>query len=430
MAQKQTGKIAALLTGLVAVFAVLLIGINVVTGPIIAGNGASAAFAPLYAVMPDATGFDKLYDAADGTGADLKEIPGTVQSIYAETSGKGYAIRLSTTKGYTGNAIELTMAVDAEGKISGIKLEAYPESKDFGADYPGTFVGQDSALADVQVVAGCTYSSVAFRDAVSDGFAALIANDLVGAGVKGDDQLLMELLATAHSGLVNDKGVGQYEEQEGTGTYIQKVLKAKNNTGFAYLVKNGDAMLLAVVNASGSVKLLNTAGEDVTKDSANSGVVMEVATHAAANIVKATDKDQTRLNMLLADAQITEISLPDVFNSVSSAYELKKDGKTYYGLVSRSYGYANEVMGVYYVLDEQGAIVAMTADQLIFHAEYFNNYTLDEPSYKAGFAGLTADTWTGEQALISGATMTSDAVKTATNDIFAVFAALKGGTAQ
>ena len=49
---------------------------------------------------------------------------------------------------------------------------------------------------------------------------------------------------------------------------------------------------------------------------------------------------------------------------------------------------------------------------------------------KAGFNGLTADTWTGEQAVITGATMTSDAVKTSTNDIFAAYEILKGGAAE
>jgi hypothetical protein len=87
-------------------------------------------------------------------------------------------------------------------------------------------------------------------------------------------------------------------------------------------------------------------------------------------------------------------------------------------------------MGVYYVLDEQGAIVKMTADELIFDAEYFHGYTLDEPTYKAGFAGLTSGSFTGDQALISGATLTSNAMKTATKDVFAAFDLLKGGAAQ
>ena len=85
---------------------------------------------------------------------------------------------------------------------------------------------------------------------------------------------------------------------------------------------------------------------------------------------------------------------------------------------------------MYYVLDDQGAIVKMTVDELIFDAEYFHGYTLDETSYKAGFVGLTSGNFTGDQALISGATLTSNAMKTATADIFAAFEMLKGGAAQ
>ena len=426
MAQKQNGKIFGLLAALVAFFAVAMFGLNFVTGPLIAKNGNAQELAPLYSVMPDAAGFEKLYDAADAASSTLVDVPETVQTIYAETSGKGYVVRMATTKGYTGNAIELTMAVDSEGKISGMTLDAYPESKDFGAEYPQTFVGQDSALSDIVIVAGCTYSSVAFRDAVSDGFAALIANELVGAGQKGADQILMELLGGAHSGLVNNVGVGQFEESDGTGNIV-KIMKARNNSGYAYLMKNGDSMVLAVVNATGAVKVIDVEGTDVTD--ACAALAGEAVAHAATGTPVSTDKEKARLNALLPDAEQKVLPLDGVFNSVTAAYELTKGGETYYGLVARSYGYDNEVMGVYYVLDAQGAIVGMTVDELIFHAEYFHTYTLDEPSYKAGFAGLTAGSWTGEQALIAGATMTTDAMKTATNDIFAAYEILKGGAA-
>ena len=72
-------------------------------------------------------------------------------------------------------------------------------------------------------------------------------------------------------------------------------------------------------------------------------------------------------------------------------------------------------------LDGNGTIVSMNADELILEKEYFSSYTLDEPSYKAGFAGLTADSFTGEDTLISGATISSNAVKTAVYDVFAAF---------
>ena len=421
MAQKQTGKIAALLAALVVVLSAMLIGINVVTGPIIESNGASAVFAPLFAVMPDAENFEEVT-------ASLTAVPESVMAVYKETSGKGYVLRVKASTQYSKDPMEATFGVDAEGKICGVQLDVYTESKDFGADYPNTFVGQDSTLAGIQVVAGCTYSSVAFKDAVAEGFGVLIANELVGAGVKSDEQILMELLPGAHSGMVNESGVAQVEELTVTGTYIVKAMKAKNNTGFAYLVKENEAMMLAVVNATGAVKLLDVEGKDVTADHA--AVVTEVVNHTLANIVKNESKDLLRMKALLADAEITAIELPGVFNSVSSAYKLTKDGETYYGLVSRSFGYNNNAMGVYYVLDAQGAIVKMTADTLIFGAEHYSGYTLDEPSYKGGFVGLTSGTFTGDQALISGATITSNAVKTATADVFAAFDILTGGAAQ
>ena len=78
-------------------------------------------------------------------------------------------------------------------------------------------------------------------------------------------------------------------------------------------------------------------------------------------------------------------------------------------------------MEIYYVLDGSGAITAFRAKELILYSEYFSNYTLDEPSYREGFLGLTADSFTGEQALISGATMSTDAVSAATADVFEAF---------
>ena len=426
MANKQTGKAAVILAALFVVFAAAMFGLNFVTGPIIAGNNAAGAFAPLFAVMPEAQDFTQLYAADGSVGGELADVPETVQAIYQETSGLGFALKMSTTKGYTGEAIELTFAVDGEGKVSGIRLDAYPETKDFGPEYPQSFLGQDSTLAGIQLVSGCTYSSAAFRDAVADGMNALIANDLMAAGVKSDAQILSELVPSAHSGLVNDMGIAQYEEIAGSGN-IQTILKAPNNSGFGYYVTAGDATVLAVVNADGFVKVLDVEGNDVT--AANAAVVDEVKAHAAANIGNNEAKDLQRMNMLLPDAAVTAIPMGEVYNSVTDAYRLDKDGKTYYGLVSRSYGYANEIMGVYYVLDEDGAIVAMHADELIFHSEYFSGYTLDVPSYKAGFAGLTAETWTGDQAMISGATMTTNAMKVSTKDVFDAFEIVKGGAA-
>ena len=76
-------------------------------------------------------------------------------------------------------------------------------------------------------------------------------------------------------------------------------------------------------------------------------------------------------------------------------------------------------------LDENGAIVSMTADEFILMGDYFNAYELEEDSYKAGFVGVTGDSFTGDEALISGATISTNAVKTGTADVFAAFAEIQ-----
>lgn len=420
--KKEFSKSVLALVAIVLVAVLLLTGLNFITAPLIAENGSAAAFAPLYAVMPDAAGFDQLYDAADPGSSALANIPASVQSIYGETGGMGYVLRLSTSEGYTKQPIEFTLAIDAEGKISGVELTAYPETKDMGKEtYPQTYLGQDSTLANVSLVAGVTYSSSAFKNAVADSFAALIDNGLIGAGVKGDEQILVEMLAEVYPGIVSPTGTPQYEEQEiadGQYSYIVKSLKALNDSGFALIMKNGDATYMAVCNAFGSVKIVDVDGNEVSDDA----MAAEAKAYAEANIVSNSDGDLNKVKLLVPDASdVTPISLEGVYNSVTCAYKAEGVG---YVFVSRSYGYSNEPMVIYYVIDDNGAIVTMTADELILFKEYFTSYQLDESSYKAGFAGLTGDSFTGDEALISGATVSSDAVRVATEDAFAAFAAV------
>ena len=429
MPNKKSGFAASalVLVLIFAVFALVLFGINIFAAPLIEANGSAQQFAPLYSVMPEAKGFELIYDANDSAASALVDVPETVQAIYSETSGLGYAIRLSTTQGYTKEPIEFTIAIDAEGKISGTELTAYPDTKDFGADYPGSFIGQDSALGDVGLVAGVTYSSSAFKNAVSDGFAALIGNGLVGAGVKSDAQILTELSVQVFTGLANRDGVAQVEEPEiaeGQFTFIQKIMKALNGSGFAFVAKDGESSYLLIANVSGTVRVYDIEGKDVT-ETANAAMVEEASSYAAANTVSTADTEQKKLRTMVSEgAELTALSLGDAFNSVTGAYRIADGETTLYGFCARPYAYSNQPIAVYFVLDENGAIVSMASDEIILFGEYFTSYELDESQYKEGFAGLTADSFTGEQALISGATASTNAMTVATEDVFAAFQAI------
>ena len=419
MAKKEFSKSIAVLLVLFVLSALLLTGINTVTAPLIEANGASAQFEPLFAVMPEAQNFDVLYSAQDPAATTLVDVPDTVTGIYSETSGLGYAITLSTSAGYTKEPIEMTLAVDAEGKISALEVNAYPESRDVGADYLTSFQGQDSALPDVGLVAGTTFSSAAIKNAVSDGFAALINNDLVGAGVKSDDQILLELLPQVYSGIANN-GVGQYEEAEVNSGSILKAYKALNGSGFGFVLNDGSANYLGVWTLAGGAKILDLEGNTVD----NAALLEEIKAYGAANAESLADKEIAKLQRMVSEgAEITALPL-ELYNSVTGVYSILDGGAQFYGFVARSYGYSNLPMAIYYVLDVNGAIVSMNAEELIFYKDYFSAYTLDEPSYKEGFTGLTADSYTGEQAIIAGATMSTEGVATATEDVFAAFAAI------
>ena len=429
MPKKKSGFAASalVLVLIFAVFALVLFGINIFAAPLIAANGSAQQFAPLYSVMPEAKGFELIYDANDSAASALVDVPETVQAIYSESSGLGYAIRLSTTQGYTKEPIEFTIAIDAEGKISGTELTAYPETKDFGADYPGSFIGQDSALGDVGLVAGVTFSSSAFKNAVSDGFAALISNDLVGAGVKSDAQILTELSVQVFTGLANRDGVAQVEEPEiaeGQFSFVQKIMKALNGSGFAFVAKDGESSYLLVCNVSGAVRVYDIEGKDVT-GTANAAMVEEAAAYAADNTVSNADAELKKLRTMVSDStELTAVSLGDAFNSVTGAYLIADGETTLYGFCARPYAYSNQPIAVYFVLDESGAIVSMASDEIILFGEYFTSYELDEAKYKEGFAGLTAGSFTGEQTLISGATASTNAMTVATEDVFAAFQAI------
>ncbi|MBQ1195957.1 MAG: FMN-binding protein [Clostridia bacterium] len=395
------------------VFSAAMFGLNFITGPIIEENNKGAEFAPLLAVMPDADNFEEITSTLAG-------VPESVIAVYKETSGRGFVVRTSASTQYSKEPMEITFGVTADGKICGIQLDVYTDSIDFrskDANYIDSYLEKDSALADIGTVSGATYSSTAFKDAVSAGFSALISNSLIVEGVKSDAQILSEMIPTLAPGMLKT------EEVAASGN-IEKAWGAGNDAGFAYVVKNGDASFLALVNATGVCKVYDVAGADVTD--AQSAIADEAKAHASANQKSYTEDLNTRVTKLFADASdIAPIEL-STFNTVVSAVSFKSNGAEYYGFYSRSIGFHQ--MDVFFVIDANGAIAKMDAKQFIFEEEYFAAFGgMNNGEYKAGFEGLTSETWTGDAAVIATATMTSNAMKQSTEDAFAAFNSIKGG---
>ena len=170
----------------------------------------------------------------------------------------GKLIELSTDE------MGITVAIGADGKISNVLLTGYYESKDFGADYPATYIGQDSALGGVDTVAGTTFSSTAFKDAITDAFTVLIENNLVAAGQKSEEQLIAEAMPLALPGCVNSLGNPVTVPVEGVAAPITQAFKAKNNCGYIYVVSTDAGSVVVGVNAFGVAKAIDLEGNDVT----------------------------------------------------------------------------------------------------------------------------------------------------------------------
>lgn len=420
----------AILLAIMTVFGAAAFALNMFTAPIIEANNAGAANARLDAVMPEGA---KAYEDITATltipaklvsPANDKRTADIV-AVHKETKNNfGYVVEVAwTSEDSHGSEPNLVLVgISPDGKIIKVNNEAYHDTEAYNVfkkdpNYASTFAGQDSTLADVGLVAGSTHSSTAFRSAVSHAFEVLVLNNMITAGVKSDTQILEELIPTVAPGftkLVDATASGN----------IQKALKADNGTGFAYVMTEGEATYLAVVNASGVCKVYNVEGADVTAE--HSALAEEAKTAAAAAQTNYSDALIAKIEkMMSGSTEITALEL-DTFNTVVAAVSFKIDGANYYGFYSRSIGFHQ--MDVFFVIDENGAIAKIDAKQFIFEEEYFMSFGgMNVDEYKGGFVGVTGETWTGDQAIIATATMTSNAMKESTTDAFASFNSIKGG---
>ena len=162
--KKEIIKPIVVLFSICLIVAVLLAAANYVTAPIIRTAEEEALQASLLAVLPDAGEFEAAELPADA--------PASVTGAYRDESGSGFAVSLSVTSSYSASPMTFTLGIAPDGTILGVEMMNYKETKDF-KDYPDRYLGKDASLSGVDVYAGATYSSKAFRGGVEDAFAVL-----------------------------------------------------------------------------------------------------------------------------------------------------------------------------------------------------------------------------------------------------------------
>ena len=394
----------------VLAFAILYC-VNLWTYPTIVQARMQGEVGPAMDVMPNAKGFTEL---------NLDNVPSTVETVYEETSGQGYVVKVSTKAGFTKEAIVFYIAIDKDSKVQKINVTAYPETREVGEGYVDTFIGSDSTLSTVELVAGVTYSSSAIKNGVADAFKALSDNGLIVAAKKEPKQLYEELMPVVFGTAVNPAGMMSQEDFTSKVGGVVRAQKATNEGAVAYWYAEGEENYAVITNGR-IAKVYDLEGNEVS--SLSSSVLSSLMDEAKTLVKDNSSSDGKRFKKYVPDSKVTEIDVP-LFNNVTTAFECVNENGTYYGFGVRPYAFDNEALTMYISIDDKGAIYSFNCSALYVDPEYF---THSEPeNYTGGLVGVT-DSWSGEEALITGATLTSEAVRDAINDVFDSFKAIKGG---
>ncbi len=417
---KENIKSVVVLTAICLVVAVLLAYTNSITAPIIEANKAAKASGSLLEVMPEASGFENITET-------LANLPATVKEVHRETSGLGHVMILGTTTQFSSDEMGITVAIGADGKISNVLLTGYYESKDFGADYPSTYIGQDSALGGVDTVAGTTFSSTAFKDAITDAFNVLIENNLVAAGQKSEEQLIAEAMPLALPGCVNSLGNPVTVPVEGFAAPITQAYKAKNDAGYIFVTEGGSQGTVVVgINAFGAARIYNLDGVDVTAEC--EGIVADlVAAYPPISVINLEANTTTVAGSFEEGAVITPVEGLETFSDVVAAFTVTVGEETQYAVITKPLGYGDEAMKMMVIFNANGEVVAYkTLSEMIIHGEYYSEHQLtDESAYRAQFIGLTEGTYSDDMTLVAGATMTANAVASNFRSAFEAFNLIK-----
>ena len=410
MANKSVKSIILPVIVVILAFVILFL-VNLWTYPLIVESRMQGEVGPAMDVMPNAKGFEEL---------KLDNIPSTVKTVYKETSGQGYVVKVSTKAGFTKEAIVFYVAIDGENKVQKINVTEYPETRDVGDGYVDTFIGSDSTLSTVDLVAGVTYSSSAIKNGVADAFKALSDNGLIVAAKKEPKQLYEELMPVVFGTAVNPAGMMAQEEFTSSVSGVVKAQKALNEGAVAYWYCEGDNNYAVVTNGK-IAKVYDLEGNEVS--SLSSSVLSSLMEEAKTMVKDNSSSDIKRFKKYVANSTVTEIDVP-LFNNVTTAFQCVNENGTYYGFGVRSYAFENTPLTMYISIDDNGAIYSFNCSSLYVEPEYFTHSEPD--NYTEGLVGVT-ESWSGDEALITGATLTSEAVRDAISDVFESFKAIKGG---
>ncbi len=374
------------------VVTLLLALTNELTAPIIEQNQNSAANAAFLEVMPQGRNFE----AVDLSGFEL---PATVTEVHKETEGLGYVLKL-TTNGY-GSDMVILCGIGTDGVVQGAVCLSSNETLGKEKTYGENFTGQNAeGVEAVDVIAGATKTTEAYKNAVKDALNAVI---ILGGGdvdIRTEEEILADNLAQALPA-----GEGAF-----TKVFITEAI-------------SGIDAVYAADNASGYVCVI---GEQFIGVDANGAVITE----GVENAQMITDTIAVIKASVLKPIDLT--AYPDLAATVVSAH---KTASGNFVLETKGAGYGIKGGNEYHPASGEYIIVrvAISADGKILDCITVSEAETDglgdacaNESFYGQFDGKTEADYT-EIDGISGATMTTDGYKQAIQRAFDAVAILKNG---
>lgn len=269
MKKQNVVKIASLALICLAV-ALLLGGANELTKDKIKENALKKEQASLIEVLPESTVFEEL-------NIDEYDLPQTVKAAYRDSSDRGYVLIMATVTEYSAEDMTVSVGIFPDGSVAGVSLTNYKESKDFGkTTYPEKFVGKNAEnYSEVDVTAGVTVSSNAFKGLIGDALAA--AEIIKESGDTAHTKTAAPISVDKDSEITRDEGevrllVSELARGKEFDTaaldddapkYLKRLYKLSQNGGYvAYIVVPGEYVPVATegliyVGANGKIKDVN-----------------------------------------------------------------------------------------------------------------------------------------------------------------------------
>ena len=365
---------------------------NSCTAPLIEKNQNAAANAALLEVMPEGGGFDSV---------DLSEysLPSTVTEVFAESSGKGYVVKL-VTSGY-GTDMVIMCGVDNNGVVTGAVCLSSNETLSKEKTYGENFLGKDAdGVENVDIISGATKTTAAYKNVIKD---ALNTAVILGGGnvdIRTEEEILLDNLSAALPA-----AEGKFEKMF--------IVEALENVDDVYVSENGEGYVFV-------------SGENFVGVGADGSVVSEGVENAenyvnAVELVKATTFEEIDLS-----------AYPDLEKTVVSA---KKTATGNFVVETKGAGYGIKGGNEYHPASGEYIVVcvSMTPDGKILdcftvsegETDGLGDACADEKFY-GQFDGKTEENYTEIDA-IGGATMTTDGYKQAIKRAFDAVNVLKGG---